>query len=161
MTPTSSAPAASDLARRSWLRTLALAEPEALAEAADPVLAEYRFEPLRAPESGLMLLRARIGGDGDRFNLGEATVARCVLRHLAPDGHVTVGVGHVLGRDRDRVRRIAAMDALLQRADLHAVLQQAVVQPLARAIERREAEQAAQTEATRVRFFTLQSELAP
>jgi alpha-D-ribose 1-methylphosphonate 5-triphosphate synthase subunit PhnG len=149
--------AADPAARQAWLGTLALAEPGDLARAADPVLAEYAFETLRAPEVGLMLLRARIGGDGDRFNLGEATVARCVLRHTAPDGQVSVGVGHVLGRDGERVRRIAALDALLQRPVLQAAIQEAVVQPLARAIAAREQQQRAQTEATRVDFFTLQA----
>lgn len=156
-TPTSS-PA--DAPRRAWLRTLALADAAALARMVDPVLAEYAFDTLRAPEAGLVLLRARIGGDGDRFNLGEATVARCVLRHTAGDGTVTVGVGHVLGRDLERVRRIAALDALLQRADLHGALQRAVVAPLAAGIAARERAERAVTEATRVRFFTLQPEVS-
>lgn len=158
MTDTAAAPTADPAARRQWLRTLALADAAALARLADPVVSEYRFDTLRAPEAGLVLLRARIGGDGDRFNLGEATVARCVLRHAAPDGAVCVGVGHVLGRDLERVRRIAALDALLQRADLRRALQQAVLAPLAAGVAARERAERAAAEATRVRFFTLQPE---
>lgn len=155
MTDTASEPQAE---RRRWLRTLALADAAALARLADPVVAEYAFDTLRAPETGLVLLRARIGGDGDRFNLGEATVSRCVLRHAAAAGQVLLGVGHVLGRDLERVRRIAALDALLQRADLHAALRRAVLAPLAAAQAAREQAERAATEATRVRFFTLQPE---
>lgn len=156
--PPDHAPEAVDIAaRRGWLRTLALVDAERLSRVADPVIAEYRFEVLRAPEAGLMLLRARIAGDGDRFNVGEATVARCVLRHTGPDGRVWVGMGHALGRDLQRVHRIAALDALLQRPDLHTALQ-GVLQPLSAAVAARETGERAAAEATRVRFFTLQSE---
>ncbi len=34
------------------------------------------YVELRATETGLVMLRGRIGGDGDRFNVGEATVTR-------------------------------------------------------------------------------------
>jgi alpha-D-ribose 1-methylphosphonate 5-triphosphate synthase subunit PhnG len=147
--------------RQAWLRTLALADAGLLAQLADPVLTDYRFDMLRAPETGLVLLRARIGGDGDRFNLGEATVSRCVLRHLAPDGRALAGVGHVLGRDLDRAHRVAALDALLQRIDLHDTLAAALLQPLAADTARRQAAERAATEATRVRFFTLMPEATP
>lgn len=146
--------------RQAWLRTLARADVALLARLADGVLAEYAFEPLRAPESGLVLLRARIAGDGDRFNLGEATVTRCVMRHGAAPGREFAGVGIVLGRDGERARRIACVDALLQRDELRAPLAAALLAPLAAdTAERRRAERAA-TEATRVRFYTLQPETA-
>jgi alpha-D-ribose 1-methylphosphonate 5-triphosphate synthase subunit PhnG len=137
---------------------LALADPGLLAQLADPVVADYAFDTLRAPETGLVLLRARIGGDGDRFNLGEATVSRCVLRHLCPAGRAWAGVGHVLGRDVDRARRVAALDALLQRDDLHDTLAVALLQPLAADTARRQAAERSAAEATRVRFFTLMPE---
>ncbi len=37
-------------------------------------------DEMRAPENGLVMIRGRIGGDGARFNLGEATVSRAVVR---------------------------------------------------------------------------------
>ena len=46
------------------------------------------------------MLRGRIGNKGDRFNVGEVTMTRCVVRHRDDDeGAVSVGVGYVLGRD--------------------------------------------------------------
>ena len=153
--------ARTELPRQAWLRTLALADASLLARLADPVLADYRFDSLRAPETGLVLLRARIGGDGDRFNLGEATISRCVLKHLTPDHRALAGVGHVLGRDLDRARRVAALDALLQREDLHGALAAALLQPMAADTARRQAAERAATEATRVRFFTLMPEITP
>lgn len=145
--------------RAAWLRTLALADGALLARLADPVTADFPFEPLRPAEAGLVLLRARIGGDGERFNVGEATLTRCVLRHPAPAGPLA-GVGHVLGRDLARAERIARLDALLQRPDLHDMLQRAVLQPLATAVEQARSARRAAAEASRVAFFTLAPEAA-
>ncbi|MDP1902464.1 MAG: phosphonate C-P lyase system protein PhnG [Rubrivivax sp.] len=156
--PHAEAPDTADARRAQWLRTLALADPALLALHADPVLADFRFEPLRASETGLALVRARVGGGGGRFNLGEATMTRCVVRHRAPDGQVVAGVGYALGRDARRVERIAQLDALLQRADLHGLLQRSVLQPLEQALAHARDQAAAATQASRVRFFTVQPE---
>ncbi|MBD0276138.1 MAG: phosphonate C-P lyase system protein PhnG, partial [Acetobacteraceae bacterium] len=34
---------------------------------------------LRGPQTGLVMVRGRQGGDGAAFNLGEMTVTRCVV----------------------------------------------------------------------------------
>lgn len=146
--------------RAAWLRVFARATPDELARVAAPVLADYPFETLRAPEFGLTMVRARIGNGGDRFNLGEATVTRCAVRHRAADGSVTAGVGHVLGRDEARAQRIAQLDALMQRNDLQSMLMRDVVEPLRAAREGRDREERARAEASRVRFFALQPEAA-
>lgn len=144
--------------RAAWLRVLARGAAADLAALAAPVLAEYGFEWLREPEHGLVMVRARIGNRGDRFNLGEATVTRCAVTHRGADGRVVAGVGHVLGRDAERAERIAKLDALLQRLELRPLLEQTVLQPLAARTARRERDERARTEASRVRFFTLQPE---
>ncbi|MFO1228196.1 phosphonate C-P lyase system protein PhnG [Roseateles sp.] len=153
-------PTAPQRLRADWLRVLAHAPAQQLAALAEPHLAGQPFDALRAPEEGLVMLRARIGNTGDRFNLGEATLARCVLRHAGPDGRVWLGVGHVLGRDTAHARCVAQLDALLQRPDLHAQLWAAVVAQLAAQQEEARRQQRAETEATRVRFFTLQPEVS-
>lgn len=144
--------------RAAWLRTLALADPQALARQADAVLAEFAFETLRAPQTGLALVRARVAGGGERFNVGEATITRCVVRHVAPDAVAYAGVGHVMGSDARRAERVAQLDALLQRPDLNAALQRAVVQPLAAQLVAAHEQARTQAESSRVRFFTLQPE---
>src|SRR5262245_24776306 len=68
------------------------------------------FTWLRAPETGLVMVRARAGGTGDKFNLGEMTLTRCALR-LA-DG--TVGVAYIQGRSHRKAELAALADALLQ-----------------------------------------------
>lgn len=145
--------------RAAWLRVLARATPDELAAHAAPVLADYRFEWLRAPESGLVMVRARIGNTGDRFNLGEATVTRCAVR-LRLDGATVAGVGHVMGLDAPRAERIAQLDALLQVDTLHALLWRTVIEPLRVLDEQRSRDERARTEASRVRFFALQPEAA-
>lgn len=161
-TPAEQASPTGDLqpARRDWLRVLARARAADLARLAQPVLQDFRFEPLRAPEAGLVMVRARIGNSGDRFNLGEATVARCVVRHRAADGSVVAGVGHVLGTDTQHAERVACLDALLQRPACHALVMRSVVQPLADIDAQRCAAERAATETSRVRFYTLQPENA-
>lgn len=144
--------------RADWLRVLARSGADELERLAAPVLADYRFETLRAPETGLTMVRARIGNRGDRFNLGEATLTRCAVRLRTGDGCVTVGVGHVLGRDEAQAQRIAQLDALLQRDGLRPLLMRDLIEPLRRARQVRDHDQRARTEASRVRFFALQPE---
>lgn len=145
-------------ARQAWLQLLAQAPRQVMAAHAPPVLADHRFEWLRRPEIGLAMVRARIGNTGDRFNVGEATVTRCAVRHAGRDGEATAGVGYVLGRDAERAEWIASLDALLQRPALHAELEHAVLAPLARALAERRAADAARAQTSRVQFYTLQPE---
>lgn len=146
--------------RAAWLRVLARANPEVLAARVAPVLADYRFEWLRAPEPALVMVRARIGNTGDRFNLGEATVTRCAVRLRLEDGATVAGVGHVLGRDTRHAEHVAQLDALLQVQTLRPLLWRTVIEPLQALDERDQRDERARTEASRVRFFALQPEVA-
>lgn len=143
--------------RRDWMAVLAQAPRERLMQLAAPWRAGRNFETLRAPECGLVMLRGRAGGSGERFNLGEATLSRCVVRLASAQGQ-TLGVGYRLGRDEARVRCMAELDALLQQADTQAELLATLIEPLRAEIARaREAEQQRHA-ASRVRFFTLAAE---
>jgi alpha-D-ribose 1-methylphosphonate 5-triphosphate synthase subunit PhnG len=137
--------------RRAWLAVLARAETgelEAGLQLGGPGL-HYAF--LRQPERGMVMLRARVGGTGDVFNVGEATVTRCTVR-LA-DG--AVGSGHVLGRDRRKAELVAVLDALLQQPAHRARLEDGLLAGLrTRQQARREAEAAA-AGSSRVSFFTM------
>lgn len=158
MNPSSPDPSANG--RADWLRELAHARPDALERLAAPHLAGRAFEVLRAPEHGLVMVRARIGNTGDRFNLGEATVTRCVLRFVPEGGDPIAGVGHVLGRDAAHAERIARLDALLQHPPLHDAIRATVIEPLRAARLARVLDERARTESSRVRFHTLQAETA-
>lgn len=112
---------------------------------------------LRRPESGLMMVRARAGGSGERFNVGEMTVTRCALR-LSADGATAAGVAYVMGRSLRRAELAARADALLQLPAHAPALRRQLLEPLeAQRCERaRRAEQRAQS--TRVEFFTVARE---
>ncbi len=138
--------------RRHWLAVLAHAPRDALQRHAEAIDAAA-FDVLRAPELGLTMLRARIGHTGDRFNLGEATTTRCVLRHRGVTGTVAVGLGCVLGRDTARAEWVARLDALLQQPEHHDALMREVIGQLQRATTQQRALQATRTAASRVRFF--------
>ena len=109
------------------------------------------FQRLREPETGLVMVRGRIGGDGAPFNLGEATVARAAVR--LDSGQV--GFGYTLGRDASKAELIALCDALLQTDDFAATITHAVLTPLKQNLADQRARKAAETAATRVDFYTL------
>jgi len=147
-------PTADTAARREWLGVLAQCPREALQGHAER-LRDDAFEWLRMPQTGLVMLRARVANTGDRFNLGEATVTRCVVRHRDPHGCVAAGVGYVLGRDEPRATWVARFDALLQQPRHHAHTMREVLVPLRQATQLARQRAAAQTGASRVQFSTL------
>jgi alpha-D-ribose 1-methylphosphonate 5-triphosphate synthase subunit PhnG len=109
------------------------------------------YETIREPESGLVMLRGRIGGDGAPFNLGEASVSRAAVRLATGE----VGFGYTLGRDKEKAWLIALCDALIQTDEYADAIEARVLAPLrAFMIDERE-RRAAETAATRVDFYTL------
>jgi alpha-D-ribose 1-methylphosphonate 5-triphosphate synthase subunit PhnG len=114
------------------------------------------YDWLRPPEIGLAMVRGRIGGSGDPFNLGEATVTRATLRLRTNDGAgATVGVACHLGRDRRRAELAALADALLQMPEHHERLQRQLIEPFAARQQARRAQQQHDAASTRVEFFTM------
>lgn len=145
--------------RRAWLATLAHARRGLLAAVSQRFTQGLAFETLREPETGLVMLRGRIDGGGNRFNLGEAALVRCVVRFRSAEA-VTVGVGYCLGRDGERARRMAEIDALLQQPSRRADLMRGVIEPLRKQIDHVRSEQRRRTAASRVAFHILQGEAA-
>lgn len=104
---------------------------------------------LRGTEPGLVMLRGRMGGDGNAFNLGEATVTRAAVR-LA-DGRT--GFAYQLGRDAAKARSAAILDALWQGPERDAV--EAALAPVRQRLADEAAVKARRVAATRVNFFTM------
>lgn len=137
--------------RRSWMSVLAKASEDEL-EAAWECLSErpaYHF--LRAPETGLVMVQARMGGTGRPFNLGEMTVTRCAVR----TGQGFVGHAYVLGRLPRRAELAALFDALLQEDSRREGLLEKVIHPLRKREEERKHSIGLKTAATKVDFFTM------
>lgn len=108
-------------------------------------------ETLRGPETGLVAVRGRIGGGGAPFNVGEATVTRATVRLSTGE----VGHAYLLGRDGERARLAATVDALLQRADKASEVEERVLVPLRALQTAQENRRRAETAATKVDFFTV------
>jgi alpha-D-ribose 1-methylphosphonate 5-triphosphate synthase subunit PhnG len=102
---------------------------------------------LRRPETGLVMTRGRMGGDGAPFNLGEATVTRAAVRLATGE----TGFAYRLGRDAATARLSAILDALVQRGE--AV--EAALEPVARRLADEAETARRRTAATRVNFFTM------
>lgn len=136
--------------RRRTMGLLAKASTAELQAAFDALGEKPAVQPVRGPETGLVMVRGRMGGGGAPFNLGEATVSRASIR-LA-DG--TVGHGQALGTDGEKARLAAIFDALFQQPARKAEVE-ALLDAIAARIAAEDAERTRQTAATRVDFFTM------
>ena len=136
--------------RQDWMRLLACAPLEAL-ESWGTGHAQASFVWLRNPQTGLVMVRGRVGGTGDRFNLGEMTVTRCALR-LSSGAH---GVAYVQGRSHRKAELAALADALLQTPSASSAVVQGLIAPLRARAEAEACNQRRKAQATRVEFFTL------
>jgi alpha-D-ribose 1-methylphosphonate 5-triphosphate synthase subunit PhnG len=108
-------------------------------------------DTIRPPETGLVMLRGRMGGTGSAFNLGEATVTRCAVR--TAKGHE--GHAYVMGRNHAHARIAAICDALMQDEKYSGKVDALVLQPLQELLENRRSLAAHKAAATKVDFFTL------
>jgi alpha-D-ribose 1-methylphosphonate 5-triphosphate synthase subunit PhnG len=139
-------------ARQRRLSILARADRATLEAALAALPSPPAWRRLKQPETGLAMVRARAGGVGQRFNLGEMTVSRCVVT-LESDGKM--GVGYVQGRDRRQAELVAVFDALSQDADGADKIEQLLIAPVEQALAAQRAVRAAKVAATKVDFFTL------
>ena len=135
--------------RRDAMRLLALAGAGTLAAAWSDWQDKPAVEDIRRAETGLVMLRGRIGGDGAPFNFGEARVTRDAVRIGGSVGH-----GYVFGRDKEKARLAAIFDALWQ-GEARARVEREVLSPIRGDIAAADTRSAARTAATRVDFFTL------
>ena len=148
--PEPSAPALDNVARARRMSLLARATRDELQDALAGLPDAGTAKPVRGPETGLIMLRGRIGGGGNAFNLGEATVTRATVRLSCG----IIGHSQRLGTDRDAARLAAIADALAE-AGRHAERIEDLLQVIATRIDAEARQQAEETAATRVDFFTL------
>lgn len=139
------------LARQRWMGILARAsraEIEDLFAALSPSPA-YRM--IKRAETGTVMLEARAGGTGRRFNLGETTVTRCVIQ--TEDG--TMGFSYALGRDTVKAERAAVLDAVLQSSAEGSTTIRAAIDRLQADHTEKITDISRKAAATKVNFFTL------
>jgi alpha-D-ribose 1-methylphosphonate 5-triphosphate synthase subunit PhnG len=139
--------------RQRWMAVLARADATKMADLLRSCSPIPGWKTLRGPESGLVMVRGRAGGGGAPFNLGEVSVTRCTVRTDAG----AIGHAYITGRDAEKVKLAALIDALLQEPARTTELQQHVIGPLETIQRERRETTARKAAATRVQFFTLAS----
>ncbi|MFZ6773735.1 phosphonate C-P lyase system protein PhnG [Undibacterium sp. SXout7W] len=136
--------------RARWMSVLAKSPPAWLQEAAKQFGTLPSYVWLRQPETGLAMVRARTGGSGTQFNLGEMSVTRCSLRLVSGE----TGMAYIAGRDTAHATRVALFDALMQTSAATSI-EASVITPIEGRLQQQQAQLQAQAQATRVEFMTM------
>jgi len=141
--------------RQAWMAVLARASAAELTESFASFGGVPSHQIVKPPEPGAVMVEGRAGGSGRRFNIGEATVTKCVVQVGE-----RLGCCVALGRDKEKARLAAIVDALLQDATwrnlAHAEnLFDHFITPLAQAQADRALHASRKAAATKVEFFTL------
>jgi alpha-D-ribose 1-methylphosphonate 5-triphosphate synthase subunit PhnG len=134
-----------------WIAALAMTDRALLEEAWQALDPKPTYRLLRPVETGMVLLRGRIGGSGEAFNLGEATITRAAAA-LDTGEH---GFAYLLGRKPRAAELSAVFHALLQNQDRRAEVEALVVRPAEAARQAKVVADAAAAAATQVDFSTL------
>jgi alpha-D-ribose 1-methylphosphonate 5-triphosphate synthase subunit PhnG len=137
--------------RRRCASLLARATADELRAAWDALKEKPETKPVRGPETGLVMVRGRIGGGGSPFNLGEATVTRATVA-LASG---TVGHAQALGTNKQKAKLAAIFDALWQEDATRDHVENTVLAPVENRVAAENRAKAEETAATRVDFFTM------
>lgn len=133
--------------RQHWMSVLAHSQPAELAARLKALNITADYEVIRAAETGLVQIQARMGGTGERFFAGDATLTRAAVR--LTDG--TLGYSWVLGRDKQHAERCA----LMQQTRHFQNLSETLIAPLDADRMARIAARQAEVNASRVDFFTM------
>lgn len=137
--------------RQHWMSVLAHSDPANLAAKMVALNITADYDVIRAPETGLVQLQGRMGGTGERFFAGDATLTRAAVR--LHNG--TLGYSWVLGRNKAHAERCALIDALMQQPSHFQTLLETLITPLDADRSAHIAARQAQINASRVDFFTL------
>lgn len=138
-------------ARQHWISVLSRSNATELQAYWDELSLDYAYTHLRKPETGLVMVRARAGGKGQRFNLGEATVTRCSIS--LENGEI--GHAYVTSRNKLHAELAAVFDALLQQKDLKAALTEKIIIPIEKRLSQEKASREEKVASTKVDFFTM------
>lgn len=111
---------------------------------------------VRGPQTGMAMVRGRMGGTGNAFNLGEMTLTRAsVSLDNGTPGGGPLGHGWVSGRDHRHAELIALIDACAQHESFRTRIDNELIAPLQDELQTRDAQASRDAAATRVDFFTM------
>ena len=144
--------------RRQWMSLLARSSVEQLEASLLPHL-ELPHQMLKEPQTGLLMVQGRMGATGQRFNMGEMTVCRCVLQVSIPaqtqTSRIQVGVAYIKGSQKRHAFLAAFADALLQDPEYFPILQKDILMPILELLNHHSQTKMNQTLSSKVEFFTV------
>ncbi|MCX8957677.1 phosphonate C-P lyase system protein PhnG [Erwinia psidii] len=140
--------------RQHWMSVLAHSPASELAKRWQSLHLDVGYHLIRPPEIGLIQVQGRMGGEGNRFLMGDVTVTRAVVQ-LAERESNDYGYSYVIGRDKAHAELSALIDALLQQPPQHELLQTRLIAPLDKQLNARRARRAQDVATSQVDFFTL------
>jgi alpha-D-ribose 1-methylphosphonate 5-triphosphate synthase subunit PhnG len=135
--------------RKLWLRLFALSSDQDLENTVRTTGIEQRCRTLVKPETGIVTVRARVSGNGEKFNVGDACVTKTVVLF---DG-TTKGYATVLGGQARRAVLVAMLDAAMAAGGEQPLT--SLVQQLALTLEHSTKKRQQQAANTKVDFFTM------
>ncbi|UTD57405.1 phosphonate C-P lyase system protein PhnG [Halomonas sp. MS1] len=137
-------------------RILALTPTKRLCESWAVLDIQVRYRCVRGPETGMVMVRGRMGGSGNAFNLGEMTVTRASVA-LDDDTPGGGGLGHgwVAGRSHEHAELIALIDACARQQHWAHRIDEELIEPLSQSLADERIERSQTAAATRVDFFTM------
>nr|WP_264299816.1 phosphonate C-P lyase system protein PhnG [Nisaea nitritireducens] len=141
-------------ARKRWMSILAKASFEDLRSLWQNLPDKPAWTRVRPPEIGMVMVRGRMGGTGNRFNLGEMTVTRCSVGLESGD----LGHGYVSGRNKEHAEIAAVIDALMQGEERAETVEHSIIKPLELRHQQGRETASRKAAATKVEFFTVARE---
>ena len=137
--------------RQQWMSILAKADTELLNTLWCDLQDKPSWRNVRAPETGMIMLRGKAGGVGTTFNFGEMTLTRATVRL---DSGIS-GVAYVQGRSTSKAEQSAVLDAMLQDERYSDNVLKTVIKPLEKFITREKVSSSRKVANTKVEFFTM------
>ncbi len=148
--------------RSHWMGLLARA-PIALLEQVLQSYTHLQHETLKPYETVAFMVQARTGSSGQRFNMGEVSVGRMILKLQLHDGAINeatsyVGVAYIKGANERQTYLAALADALLQTPVHHDSLSKLLLEPIESWLSQERQAKQKTVQATQVEFFTVARE---
>lgn len=109
------------------------------------------YQLIRAPEIGLAQVQARMGGTGNRFNVADVTVTRCVVKLTSG----VLGYSYLSGRNKPHAELAAVIDGLMQSKRYQQELMLSIIEPLHATRMQKHQMRQQQVASSKVDFFTL------
>lgn len=138
-------------ARQGWMAELAHADFDQLAQHWQQQKLTPCYQFIRKPETGLAQVRARMGGTGNAFNMGDITVTRAVVQLESGE----LGYSYIKGRNKAHAELAAVVDALMQTPHQTGQLQESLITPLAALRKEKDTQRSREVATSKVDFFTL------